>query len=483
MENFVVLNNDDYKNRYPFNISQRSPYEMGIPLVDIPDKMIEQTYYYRMHTFCKHIKETPEGYVVTEFYPEVPWAGKYNAICCPAMHQFREGRWLYNTEFLKSYAAYWFTEGAQTRRYSFPTADSFYAIGLVTGDFSVAEQLYEKLKENHAAWEKEKGSLYGMFYQIDNFDGMEFSAGGNGLRPTINSYMYADALALSKIAERKGLLDEAKEYKEKADTLKQKINELLWDEKAEFFKTLNVDTKELVDVREQVGFVPWYYSIPSEEKSVAWKFLGDENHFYAPFGPTTTERCHPEFMKPHDHECLWNGPSWPFATCQTLTAFANLLNDYDQSVVDKNDYCELLSLYANCHKLTEDGKTVPFIDENLDPFTGEWLARKILKNGFKNHKFIERGKDYNHSTFCDLVLSGLAGIRASDGETLEINPLFTDRQYDYFCADGVMYHGKFVTVLWDQNGERYGLGKGFKVFVDGKETFASKTVEKVTVKL
>ncbi len=482
MQKYYVLNNEDYKNRYTYETGKRTPYEIGIPLVDIPDKQIEQTYYFRMHTYCKHIKETPEGYVVTEFFPNVPWAGKYNAIPCPAMHQFREGRWLHDYDFLNSYANYWFTEGAEPRKYSFPVADSVYALGLVTGDFSAAEKLYESLKENYAAWEKDKGSLYGMFYQIDNFDGMEFSAGGSGLRPTINSYMYADAVALSKIAERKGKPDEARLYSEKARALKEKINERLWDEKAEFFKTLNVETEQLVDVREQVGFVPWCYSIPSEEKSVAWKFLNDENHFFAPFGPTTTERCHPEFMKPHNHECLWNGPSWPFATCQTLTAMANLLNDYDQSVVNRGDYCSLLSQYAKCHSLTEDGKTVPFIDEDLDPFTGEWLARKILKNGFKGHKFIERGKDYNHSTFCDLVLSGLAGIRPRDGGVVEINPLFT-KEYDYFCADGVLCNGKYVTVLWDKTGERYKQGKGFKVLVDNEQIFAAEMPCKTEIML
>ena len=91
------------------------------------------------------------------------------------MHQFYEGRWLYDTDFLKSYAEYWFSKGADPRKYSFPIAHSVYAFGLVTGDFSVAEKLYDKLKENYVEWEKDKGSLYGMFYQIDNFDGMEFS--------------------------------------------------------------------------------------------------------------------------------------------------------------------------------------------------------------------------------------------------------------------------------------------------------------------
>ena len=61
-------------------------------------------------------------------------------------------------------------------------------------------------------------------------------------------------------------------------------------------------------------------------REVAWQQLTDPNGFAAPFGPTTAERRHPRFNERHNHECLWNGPSWPFATTQTLVALANLLN-------------------------------------------------------------------------------------------------------------------------------------------------------------
>ena len=63
-----------------------SPFDVGIPLFDVSDKTIEEIYYFRWHTYCKHIKETPEGFVITEFLPDVPWAGKYNTISCPAGH-------------------------------------------------------------------------------------------------------------------------------------------------------------------------------------------------------------------------------------------------------------------------------------------------------------------------------------------------------------------------------------------------------------
>ena len=479
MDKYLLSDKEKIKANYGFNLSKLSPYEIGIPLIDISDKIIEEIYYFRWHTFCKHIKETPEGYVITEFFPDVPWAGKYNAICCPAGHQLYEGRWLYDGKYVNSYSKFWFSPDVCPRDYSGWLTNAICAVSYVSGDYSVAEELFESFKKNYFLWEKEKGIADNVFYQIDDRDGMEFSAGGSGVRPTINSYMYGEARAISNIAKRLGKDDDCRLFAEKAEKIKAFINRELWDEKAEFYKTLNTETGKLVNVRELIGYIPWYFGIPEEKMSTAWKFLNDERHFYAPFGPTTAERCAENFMEKFDHECLWNGPSWPFATSQTLTAMNNLLNNYEQDYVVKSDYYNLLHLFANSHYLTENGKKTPFIDENLDPFSGEWLARKILMQNPPENQPKERGKDYNHSTFCDLVICGLAGIVPAEHNTLTVNPLFCPEDLDYFCADGIKYHNHFITVLWDKNGERYNKGKGFFLFVDGLKAGFSETPSKL----
>src|SRR5208337_2093655 len=98
-------------------------------------------------------------------------------------------------------------------------------------------------------------------------------------------------------------------------------------------------------------------------------------------GLTTAERRHARFMSDYTHEGLWNGPSWPFATSQTLTAMANLLANYRQDYVSNKDYLELLRIYCRSqHLKPADGKVIPFVDENLNPDTGEWLTRSILHN-------------------------------------------------------------------------------------------------------
>lgn len=477
MLNYSILDTNEIKQRYKNKETGFSPFEIGIPLLDISNKTIEEIYYFRWHTYCQQIKKTPDGFVVTEFLPPVAWAGKYNTINCPAAHHFNEGRWLYNREILKDYAKFWFLDKeADPRKYSFWAPTVILGACHTWGDYGLLDELYEPLKENYAAWEQSHGRENGLFYQHDGRDGMEYSISGHGLRPTINSYMCADAFALAEIAERLGKEEDKQYYLEKGERLRKLINEKLWDENAEFYKNLSENNGyKLADVREQIGYVPWCFNIPEDEMSVAWKFLNDENYFKAPFGPTTAERNHPEFMAEFDHECLWNGPSWPFATSQTLSAMINLLTNYKQSYINKSDYYNLLSQYASCHYIEENGKKRPFIDENLHPFTGEWLARKILLSIKPEREDRHRGEDYNHSTFCDLVLSGIAGVKITDG-ILSVQPLVSDSDLDYFCVDGIMYKDKTISVLWDKHGERYKKGKGFFVLVNGKVIVSSDSL-------
>src|SRR5262249_4188266 len=42
-------------------------FENNIPLLDVPDKEIEEIYYFRWYAFQKHIKKTPRGFVIDEF--------------------------------------------------------------------------------------------------------------------------------------------------------------------------------------------------------------------------------------------------------------------------------------------------------------------------------------------------------------------------------------------------------------------------------
>jgi len=470
----------------------------NVPLFECPDKAIEEIYHFRWWTFRKHIKETPDGFVITEFLPKVNWSGKHNTISCPAGHHFREGRWIRDAKYLDDYAVFWFRKGGNPRRYSFWAADAMYARYLVRHDKQFVTGLLDDLIRNYEAWEKSRLEPDGLFWQIDDRDGMEVSIAGSGhrgqgKRATINSYMYGDALAIAAIAEVAGRLEIAREYRGKAERIKRLVLGKLWDDDAKFFKVLpRGGNAEKVGVRELHGFTPWYFNLPPRNKGyeVAWKQLMDPKGFCAPFGPTTAEQRHPRFTVSYKgHECQWNGPSWPFATSVTLTALANVLNDYPQQVVSPRDYLETLKIYTKSHRLKrEDGTVVPWIDENLNPHTGDWIARtrlKVWKGGTWDPRKggVERGKDYNHSSYCDLIITGLVGLRPRADDTVEVNPLLPDGVWDHFCLDGVPYHGRILTIIWDKTGKKYNKGKGLRVLADGKEIGASKTLGRLKVPL
>jgi hypothetical protein len=473
----------------------------NIPFFECPDKGFEEIYYFRWWTYRKHIKQTADGFVVTEFLPPVPWAGKHNTISCAAGHHFYEGRWLRDPQYLDDYAVFWFRKGGDPRRYSFWAADALYQRYLVTGDERLILDLLPDLVENYRAWEQgwegadhvwpgeTRRGPNGLFWQFDGLDGMEISVGGHGYRPTINAYMYGDAVAIARIASGERALAEA--FRERAQEIKRLVQECLWDPDAAFFKTLpRGDGQHLVDVRELHGYTPWYVNLPDGGFEGAWAQLMDPAGFWSPYGPTTAEQRHPGFAISYDgHECQWNGPSWPYATSVTLTALANLLVNYEQAVVSREEYFEVLKTYTKCHRRTrEDGQIVPWIDENLNPYTGDWIARTRLKT-WKDGTWDpakggrERGKDYNHSTYCDLIISGLVGLRPQADDRVVVHPLLPEGTWDYFCLDHVSYHGQTLTVLYDRTGKRYNLGRGLRVYADGREVAASERLERVTGQL
>jgi len=517
------FNRDDkelYIQYYP-NDKTEEFLKVNIPYFSCPDKELEKTYYFRWWTFRKHINKTPAGFVVTEFLRTISYAGRYNTISCPAGHHFYEGRWLHDQTYLRDYAIFWFKGGGTPRQYSFWAPSSILAFASVHQDKGLLIDLLSFFDQNYREWEKSNLCNDGLFWQIDDRDGMEASIGGSGKRATINSYMYGDARAIAEIAEMAGDNGIKKDYTSKAEKLRSLILSRLWDEKSEFFKTLYLDSAELVgldgnqhyktllntsknrsglaDVRELHGYTPWYFNIPESKHSIAWKHMLTKYGFKAPFGPTTAEQTHPEFKvtyegnDPSTETCQWNGPSWPFSTSVTLKAMANLLRDYNQSVISKNDFVGLLQTYSLSHRrINEDGKQICWIDENLNPFTGDWLSRTMRLRKALNAESdsydtksqnYERGKDYNHSAFCDFIISDLMGIIPSMKDDLNLNPLVPPDYWDWFCLDNVNYHNKTITIVWDKDGSKYRVGKGFSIFVNGELRHNSKTIEKINLTL
>lgn len=468
----------------------------NIPLFECPDRELQTTWYYRWELVTKHLTygSPNSGYSFTEFIDRPFWSGTYGAISCPAGHQLYEVRWLRDPVYARDYGRYWLrTPGAQPRNYSTWLADAIWAAHQVHPDGEYLVDLLPDLQRNYEGWEQRHFvPEVGLFWQTGHDDGMEFNInsrqtqdilrGAPGYRPTLNSYLWADALAIARVAELAGEGKLAAEYRGKADGLKRNLQDRLWDpgrqfffhmyqkdEEAEGFKVAALSLTHQTGRhagseygRELIGYVPWQFSLPDGGRGfeAAWAGLPQREGFAAPFGPTTVERRDPMFLL-KESCCWWSGQSWPYATSQTLKALANLLQGYDQQVVTAADYFALLSTYSRTHR--KDGR--PYLAEACHPDTGS----------FAGHDGYNHSEHYFHSSFNDLIVTGLVGLRTRDDDRLELRPL-APAEWDYFALDQIPYRGHLLSICWDRDGKRYGRGAGFRVFADGQELAARATL-------
>ena len=447
--------------------------QANVPLFECSDAEVEEIYWFRWWALRKHLRRDEQGnFVFTEFIT------KDRTISSALGHQLMEGRWLRDQQYHDGYVEHWLRGnkgGPQEHlhKYSSWLQAALYQRYLVTQDRESLLALFDDLVADFRRWETEKRRPDGLFWQHDVWDAMEESISGGrhvkNVRPTINSYMYGNARALAAIARLAGRDHVAREFDANADRLRALTQDQLWDGEAQFFK-VRLESGSLADVREAIGFIPWYFHLPEPNRDYeqAWAQAIDGRGFRAPFGLTTAERRHPEFRSHGIGTCEWDGAVWPFATSQTLTAWANVLRDYPQEVVRKEDYYDAFLTYVRSHRF--DG--LPYIGEYQDEVTGQWLKG--------NHP---RSRWYNHSTFADVLISGVVGLRPRADDTVEVYPLLPDNTWSWFCLDDVTYHGRNLTILWDRDGTRYGRGAGLQVLVDGQVIAKSDRLEPVQGRL
>ncbi len=477
-EHFNTMEDENIVTTIP-NAAASEWMRENIPLFDCPQENFREMYYYRWWTLRKHIKRTPAGYGMTEFLVDRSYADRYNLIACAIGHHVMESRWLRDTTYLHQILRTWYygNDGqAMTKMNKFSSWNpaAIYEMWKVQGDTTFMLGLKPRLEEEYARWERTNRLPSGLFWQGDVQDGMEESISGGRkkqyARPTINSYMYGNAKALAAMSQLIGEKNKAQTYTSKADTLRHLIKTKLWNEDQQFFETHRGDSS--ANVREAIGYIPWYFNLPEvgSKYDVAWQQLTDEKGFSAPYGLTTAERRHPEFRSHGVGKCEWDGAIWPFATSQALTALANYLNNQstqNNQIELRNAFFRQMELYVE----SQHHRGRPYIGEYLDETNGAWLMGDR-----------ERSRYYNHSTFNDLMITGICGLRPQADGSIVVNPLLPKDTWDYFCLDGVNYRGHVLTIIWDKDGQRYHQGAGLTLLVDGQIVGNRKDMGKLIIK-
>jgi hypothetical protein len=487
IEHFNTMESETVVNHIP-NVQAWPWLQKNIPLFECPDHAVEEMYYFRWWSFRKHLKQTPKGFVITEFLTPVSHAGEFNTISCATSLHIAEGRWLRDDSYLNDYTRFWLRGDDGKPAKKFHNFSSWLAAAtwdryLVNADKKFLLQLLPDLIADYRAWETERQLPNDLFWQYDVRDGMEESISGSrtakNIRPTINSYMFANARAIAEIAQLAQKPKLAAEFSAKATRLKRLTQDNLWDANANFFKVLVAsgpsNSYSFSTAREAIGFIPWMFNLPDPHPNHASAFaqLTDPQGFAAPFGLTTAERRHPEFRNRGVGTCEWDGALWPFATSQTLYALANYLrtpNGISRNTqhATRNTYFDAFLTYTRSQ--SDQGK--PYVGEYQDEVTGAWI------NG-KN----DRSRYYNHSAYADLLITGVIGLIPRADDVVEINPLLPADTWDWFCLDGLKYHSHMLTVIWDKDGSRYGRGAGLQILANGKPIATSSQLERITGKL
>ncbi|KFZ36718.1 glycogen debranching protein [Shewanella mangrovi] len=474
-------------------------YEHNIPFFEASDPLLQKIYYYRWQLFRAHQRDLgARGYISTEFLDDVawqlePWASLNDA----TVFHILEGRWLRDRRYTSDYINFMY-QGGNDRHFSEAIADASYQNYLVNGDKALLLKQLPQMQTIYDAWQDHFDDKQGLYWVEPIADATEYtissidaSGGKDGFfkgfafRPTINSYMVANARAIANIADLAGNKRLAADYQQRAETLQATLNQSLWNSETQHFTDRYQQDNEFVHYGKFVrgpeleGYLPWTYKLAPDnaQYTSSWQQLLDPQQFAGRFGLRTVTPDYQYYMKQYRYftptgapECQWNGPVWPYQTTQVLTAMANLLDDYQQHAgVTKHDYMRLLEQYAALHMMNGQ----PDLQEDYDPDNGKVIVG------------LDRSHHYFHSGFNDLIISGLVGIRPQPNNSVVVAPLVPnsgDGALDYFALQDVPYHGHQITITFDKTGQRY-PEQGLTVYVDGKAAAHSKTIAPLKINI
>jgi len=475
-------------------------YRDRIPLFDSSDATLDAVYYYRWQVFRAHQRDLgAKGYISTEFLNDVSWQREpYASLNDATAFHIAEGRWLRDRRFADDYINFLYLDGGNDRHFSESIADAVWGRYLVDHDRDAAVRLLPAMRLVYGLWDDRFDFTKGLYWieplldateytvsSIDASGGKDGFRGGDAFRPSINSFQYANAMAISRLSVLAGDPATAADYAARAGLLRGRVIDALWSDRfGHFIDRYKVDNEHVkywdqIRARELVGYLPWTFGLIGADAKYdrAWTHILAANELGGPAGLRTTEPSYQYYMRQYRYdtatglrECQWNGPVWPFQTTQVLTGLANRLHDGPDGAIGRGDYLRLLRQYARMHY---QGDKLD-LEEDYDPATGKPIVG------------LPRSHHYFHSGFDDLVISGLAGIIPQADDSVVVDPLLPakDRakhRLRWFAVQDVPYHGRSLSVVYDEDGRHYRGGAGLRVYVDGALAASRATLGKLVV--
>jgi hypothetical protein len=302
-------------------------------------------------------------------------------------------------------------------------------------------------------------------------------------RVDLTAYNYGNALAVARIYRKLKQPAKAEEFDRLAAKIRAGVLAKMWRPEKRFFLSLRASDKAVADVKEVIGVYPFYFGmVPwGEGYESAWSSIVDPAQFWMTWPVASASRECPAFSQknwPGDGRaagCMWNGPTWPHANSLVMTAMARTLRatrnrNVTYSPLKREHLWELFTSFTKA-QFRNQNLVYPWTGEFYNGDTGEWKTAE---------------RDYNHSTWLDVLLGDLLGLVPRDDRTIELDPLLPEDRLSYFILDGQRYRGRDVTIVWDsprfRAADRFGDGrKGLDLYVDGKLVASSTSLSRLEI--
>ena len=484
----------------------QSWYNANVPYFDCSDPWVRKLYYHRAYVLRKNMLDPKLGRMQWPTQSEGRWRSPWypNVISYGAAHQVREARWLRDPKYWEGHLRTWAEnekadgvypshvtpKGPSDGQYTDWITSTAWDGHLVHPDKPFLAQVVEKLAANVRGWQKAydpdgDGLLRvdshwwtGMEYQPSFFAFSDYKTSKDFYQPArpvslervdLTAYNYGNAVAVAQIYRSLDQPEKAKEFDDLAARIAGAVTTKMWQPEKTFFYSLRTGDDTVADVKEVIGVYPFYFGLVPWGKGYesAWASILDPKQFWTTWPVASASKECPAYSQtdwPGDGRaaaCMWNGPTWPHANSLVMTAMARTLRATRDNAIG-NSPLKKEHLWALFLSFTK----AQFRDQDIgQPWTGEFYNGDTAQ-----WKTAER--DYNHSTWLDVLIPDLIGVVPRNDDVIEVDPLLPEDAFGFFLLDGLRYHGHDVTVVWDApipgSPDRYGDGrKGLDVYVDG----------------
>lgn len=501
LERLFPLFLDCKYNEKEFFASQTSWFDSNVATFECSDPFVTKQFLHRAYVLKKNFMNPRIGKLQHRASTEGRWRSDWyqNVISYGAGHQIREARWFadpsYSWGHLTTFCdnprpdgvfpSHITPDGQKGGQYTDWISSTAIDVMAVHPNTELLTKNLPALAKNAKAWidvyDKDSDFLpvvdshwwTGMEWQPSFFYFYDYLAkkGEDDLeRVDLAAYAYGNAANVAKCARLLGNESVAAELEALANNIKNAVEKKLWNAEWQYFLSNRYQDDKPALVKEEIGVYPYYFGLPAAGKGyeAAWKSIIDPKEMWGPWPVRSCSlKCaaySPGVFWPVGENvatgCMWNGPAWPHANSIIMTAMARTLREYPRCELKKKHLFELFNSFTKAQFKNGDINN-PWTGEYYHAETGEWLTAE---------------RDYNHSTYLDILIPDIIGLVPRNDNILEIDPLMPspkDGGWSYFMLDGQYYRGHYITILWDEPDGKKQFGEsideGLTVFVDKKK--------------